>query len=153
MGFLLNERQRVQIAVYTLTDTTIAAALIDLHRKGIGVEIITDRNCTETPYSKINDLAAAGIPIYIFPHYKSKNFAALMHDKFIVFSRCALSGGPLLWTGSFNFTKSATSTNQENVVLIETPAIIAQFQRQFEIMKERCSLYVTKRYRNCRCAS
>jgi cardiolipin hydrolase len=49
-----------------------------------------------------------------------------MHHKF------AVVDGAVLVNGSFNWTRQAVLSNQENVVLTRSPALAARFQQQFE---------------------
>ncbi len=60
-----------------------------------------------------------------------------MHDKFAIF------GGKLLWTGSFNFTYDADTSNQENVLLLDDAPAIKAFEEQFTALKRKGSLPYT----------
>ena len=59
-----------------------------------------------------------------------------MHNKFAIFAQ-NVKGKALIWTGSFNWTKSAHSANQENVVVLDSADIIESFRKQFKILKQR----------------
>jgi len=66
-----------------------------------------------------------------------------MHNKFVIFS-CNVGNKTLLWTGSFNFTKSAQLRNQENVVVLDDPCIIEKYEKQFEVIKKRTGKPIMK---------
>jgi phosphatidylserine/phosphatidylglycerophosphate/cardiolipin synthase-like enzyme len=51
---------------------------------------------------------------------------AHMHHKFAIFDR------RIVVTGSFNWTRSATTENNENIVVIEDPAVVQRFSDEFE---------------------
>jgi phosphatidylserine/phosphatidylglycerophosphate/cardiolipin synthase-like enzyme len=62
----------------------------------------------------------------------------IMHHKFAVFGR-QTSKDACVWTGSFNFTKSARYNNQENAVIIAQAEVVGVFLEQFErIKQQRC---------------
>jgi phosphatidylserine/phosphatidylglycerophosphate/cardiolipin synthase-like enzyme len=63
-----------------------------------------------------------------------------MHNKFIVFES-NLFGRSILWTGSFNFTHSARLRNQENILVLDEPAIVERYRKQFAVIKTRCRQY------------
>jgi len=42
-----------------------------------------------------------------------------------------------VWTGSYNFTKSATRNNQENIVLLDSKPLIDKYAKQFSLLQER----------------
>lgn len=49
-----------------------------------------------------------------------------MHNKFAIFDK------KLLFTGSYNWTANAERFNYENAVFISDPAIINQYQKEFD---------------------
>ncbi len=53
-----------------------------------------------------------------------------MHHKFVLFEKNILDKS-LLWTGSFNFTKSANSKNQENVLIVDDAYLIQLYSNHF----------------------
>lgn len=132
------EKKSVKAAVYALMHQGVAKALIDAKERGVNVEVIVD------PFSikkrgVIHKINQAHIPIFVWSppiKYRSKDGKqikgkkSLMHDKF-----CVL-GENRVWTGSFNFTFQATSSNRENVVVLESPKVAAQYLEEFEKLKK-----------------
>ena len=60
-----------------------------------------------------------------------KNDMASMHHKFTVIDR------RVVITGSYNYTTSASRSNYENLVLLESPAAAEQFAAEFEKIKRK----------------
>ena len=67
-------------------------------------------------------LEAAGIPV------RDDLRSAFMHNKFI------LIDGHILWTGSMNLTTNDVFRNNNNVVVLDSPAAVAVYAREFEEM-------------------
>jgi phosphatidylserine/phosphatidylglycerophosphate/cardiolipin synthase-like enzyme len=89
-------------------------------------------------------MAAANLPIYVwYPQSpaklngeKQKNRKPLMHDKF-----CIL-GNKQVWTGSFNFTFAAATSNCENVIVLENANVASLYLEEFERLKKTgCMTY------------
>ena len=63
-----------------------------------------------------------------------------MHHKFIIFKNNYTNKG-LIWTGSYNFTKSARYYNQENILVLNRKGIVNRYTKQFEQIKKRSDVY------------
>ena len=66
----------------------------------------------------------------------SAHKGAIMHHKFALFDESG-SGEPVVWTGSFNFTRAASRHNEENALILRGGNLAQQFARRFATMKER----------------
>jgi mitochondrial cardiolipin hydrolase len=134
---LINSAQKkIYAAVYMITDKTIAQALIKAKNRGIDVQIITDKISKESIYGKAFFLKNGGICVRVFNPPESTynsffNNSSIMHNKF------ALIDGTL-WTGSFNWTQSASQRNQENVILTDEKDMYNKYEKQFEKLKKQC---------------
>jgi mitochondrial cardiolipin hydrolase len=134
---LINSAQKkIYAAVYMITDKTIAQALIKAKNRGIDVQIITDKISKESIYGKAFFLKSGGICVSVFNPPESTynsflNNSSIMHNKF------ALIDGTL-WTGSFNWTQSASQRNQENVILTDEKDVCNKYEKQFEKLKKQC---------------
>jgi len=132
-----SEQNSIKIAVFSFTDQSIASALLKVAANGILVEIVTDPSALHDPFGKIAELRNHNICIFIYKPIHNKSIIIdKMHNKFIVFGK-NIQDKSLLWTGSFNFTKSASSHNQENVVILDDDLLINQFNQQFNRLKQR----------------
>jgi phosphatidylserine/phosphatidylglycerophosphate/cardiolipin synthase-like enzyme len=130
------EQSSIKIAVFTLTDMQIAHELLRAHERGILVEIITDPTCLKDRFNKVTMLSQHGIPIYVYSTAHGSGLHSCMHHKFAIFEKNT-GGQRYVWTGSFNFTKSASESNQENVVVIYQDSTVQRFEEQFKKLKSR----------------
>lgn len=112
--------KNLKICVFTISDNRLRDALLDAHRRGVAVEIVTDNEKTEDIGSDIEMLGRQGIDVRI------DNSRHHMHHKF------AISDDKKMVTGSFNWTMSASKYNQENLVLLEDEYLIERFGKEFD---------------------
>ena len=138
---ICQEQEAIRIAIFMMTDKLIAQELINAHKRGITVEVVTDPAGLRDRQNKIGLLCDNNITVYVYhgQHAKVGN-SSIMHNKFTLFSSNK-NNKPLLWTGSFNFTRIACDSNQENVVILEDGALIARYKDQFSKLKKRSYLY------------
>lgn len=136
-----NEQEKISIAIFSFTDSVIVKSLESVIKRGVKVEIITDKTCLVDRYGKIDDLYHAGATIYVYnPNYYNKKKPGIMHHKFIIFKNNYTNKG-LIWTGSYNFTKSARYYNQENILVLNRKGIVNRYTKQFEQIKKRSDVY------------
>lgn len=124
-GLFRLARRSADVCVFTITDNRIADALLDAHRRGVIVRIVTDNEKSFDAGSDIQSLAAAGVPVRI----DVSEFH--MHHKFALFD------GQTVLTGSYNWTRSAAEVNEENLVVLDDPRLVRQFQTVFDGLWER----------------
>ncbi len=99
-------RASVDLAVLQLDLWSIRDALIDAHRRGVAVRVVTDSDYLDE--AEIQDLIQTGITVL------SDRREGLMHNKFVVIDRQEI------WTGSMNFTISETYRNNNNLIRIHS---------------------------------
>ena len=144
LRYIRQETEKIQIAVFLMTDQEISKALIDALNRNVSVELITDAGCLKERANKINTLCAQGCSVRIYnPSYDKKSRASLMHHKFVLFTNNL--GRSLIWTGSYNFTKTASSTNQENALILDDQKIFDIFAKQFQRLRKRSYSYGQRR--------
>lgn len=126
-GLFQSTERSADVCVYTITDDRLADALLDAHRRGIAVRIVTDNDKTFDAGSDVFRLSAAGLSIRVdtSEHH--------MHHKFVLFDR------QVLVTGSYNWTRSAAEYNEENLLVVYDPAALSAFQRLFDRLWARCT--------------
>lgn len=139
INLIKHEKKSLSIAIYTITDKEIAQSIINAYLRDIKVEIVADKSYGSSTYSKIPMLANKRIPIWIYQAPESllgenNKLNILMHNKFIIFGK-NIDNRSLVWTGSFNFTKSANSFNQENVIITDNSKVVDQFKNNFNKLK------------------
>lgn len=109
-----NARKRLLIQAYSFTSAPIAQAVVQAHRRGVEVRVILDKSQLSERYTSATFLRDAGIPVVI------DNKPAIAHNKVMVFDDEAV------FTGSFNFTRSAQERNAENGMLIRGDAAVVK---------------------------
>ena len=119
-GLLERARRTADVCVFTITDDRLAEAILDAHRRGVAVRIVTDDEKAEDLGSDIGRFEASGIAVRVdrSPYH--------MHHKFAV-----LDGATLL-TGSYNWTLSAARENEENLVVTDDLRLVSPFAATFE---------------------
>jgi len=117
---LLNDAKRyIYIPVFVITHKEFNQALINAKNRGVEIKIIVDATSAGSTYSSVKNLRANKIPV------KAENRAGKMHMKSIIID------DKYVITGSMNFTKSGESYNDENVLIIENPAMAKAFKSKF----------------------
>jgi phosphatidylserine/phosphatidylglycerophosphate/cardiolipin synthase-like enzyme len=134
IGYIKRAKKQIYAAVYMLTDKKIVDALIEAKKRNVDVQIITDITSVDSEYGKAKMLAKNKVKTYVF---KTKTPATsfrrnpLMHNKFAVIDKN-------VWTGSFNWTVSANTKNQENVICTNAKSVREKFLAYFKKLKKRC---------------
>jgi phosphatidylserine/phosphatidylglycerophosphate/cardiolipin synthase-like enzyme len=113
-------KERVDVGIFYLTHKHLAGDLIDAHLRGVKVRVILDATAAVNGYTKHELLRAAGIPV------KVENWGGKMHMK------TAMIDGRTVITGSMNFTTAGEDGNDENVVIIHSEEIAAQYGEFFD---------------------
>ena len=115
----------MDICVYTISDDQLSEEVLACHQRGIAVRVITDNEKQFDEGSDIQWLRDKGVPLSIDagPFH--------MHRKFALFD------GRLLLNGSFNWTRSATTSNEENLLVIDHPQLVAAYGREFDALWAR----------------
>jgi len=122
LKYLSSPKKTIDVCVFTITDDSAANILIDLHKKGIKVRIITDDDQSASTGSDIVTMKKAGIPI------KMDSTPYHMHNKFAVID------GVLLLNGSYNWTTTANTKNNENMIVTNNKKLVSAFSNQFEVL-------------------
>lgn len=114
-------RQSVVFAAFSFTSDPLADAMLARAAEGVSIAGVFE---AEQYYSnqgtEFDRLQTAGLDIVL------DNNPNRMHHKFIVVD------GQTVVTGSYNFSRSAEERNDENVLVIYSPEIAAQYLVEFE---------------------
>ena len=100
-----NAQEYIDIAMYSFTSEPIAEAVVRAKGRGVEIRILMDKGQSQGKYSKYQFFLDNGIAIIQDRH------AGIMHNKII------LIDGKVLFTGSYNLSKSAEEKNQENLLM------------------------------------
>ena len=124
---LLNRAKiSIDICVFTISDNNISKAIADAYQRDVKVKIISDNDKADDLGSDIYSLAKQGINIRID---QSPNH---MHHKFAIIDQKKLING------SFNWTRSASKYNQENIVVTNDSNLRGSFQKVFNKLWKDC---------------
>ena len=111
-------RQQGLVQAYVLTSRTIAASLVRAHRRGVDVRVLADqRQYIDVDGSQLDDLARAGIPVWLETRYRSAHNKVMLID--------VRSSQSVVITGSYNYSWSAQYMNAENLLVIRGHAALA----------------------------
>ncbi len=138
LGLVMSEEKKLQLAAFRLTDVDFAKELIKAHERGIEIEIVADSSGLDTRTNQIIKLHGAGIPVYVYPNpsLELTSRFSIMHNKVLICHSSGLAHGMAVWTGSFNFTKSAAVHNRENAVVIIGDKVTLSYAAEFEKLKK-----------------
>jgi phosphatidylserine/phosphatidylglycerophosphate/cardiolipin synthase-like enzyme len=120
-------QRSIHIAAFEFDLPQVAEALIAAHRRGVEVQWVTDdEHGIEADEDDVLELFAklekAGIEV------KDDGRGGLMHNKFWIFD------DQTVWTGSTNITVNGSFRNNNNVLVIDDPALAAIYEREFAEM-------------------
>ena len=122
---LLKEIQAAQKSIhfmaFSFTHDTLGAAMRDRFESGVDVQGIFEKRRVNNLYSEYNAMKNAGLPVVVDEN------KGTMHHKVIVID------GKTVITGSYNFSKSAETRNNENLLVIKgNQEIAAAYLSEFE---------------------
>ncbi|MFT7558579.1 MAG: cardiolipin hydrolase [Flavobacteriales bacterium] len=118
----------IDVCVFTIADDLISKALVQAHRRGVVLRIVTDDDKQHDMGPDIHEFKCQGIPV------ATDIGAAHMHHKFAVFDK------RFLLNGSFNWTRSASERNFENVTVTSDVNQLGVFQKEFDRLWNRFSV-------------
>lgn len=112
-------RRSADVCVFTITDDRVSASILGAHRRGVKIRLLSDNDKANDLGSDIDQLRNAGIPVAV----DTSPFH--MHHKFAIFD------DRLLLNGSFNWTRAAAASNEENILLTDDDRLIEPFRQEF----------------------
>jgi len=123
--FINAAQTSIYVAAFELNLTPIAEALIAAHERGVEVRWMTDdkyglEEDYEEGHGQFTMLQTAGIEV------RDDDRSGLMHNKFWVFD------SKTVWTGSTNITVNGVLKNNNNTIIIDSPALAAVYEQEFE---------------------
>ncbi|MBI6545840.1 MAG: hypothetical protein HY692_03540 [Cyanobacteria bacterium NC_groundwater_1444_Ag_S-0.65um_54_12] len=117
-------KKSVKFMAFAFTDKTLGQAMLDQARDRKLVEGIFERRGANSDSSRYPELKAAGLDVHMDgnPQY--------MHHKVIIIDDTTLI------TGSFNFSKAADNSNDENLVIIRNaPRLVKKYLAEYQRVK------------------
>ncbi len=120
-----NAQEYIDIAIYSFTYEPIAGAIIRAKNRGVKIRILMDRGQAQGKYSVYQFLLDNDIETIQDRH------TGIMHNKI------AIIDGRILFTGSYNWSKSAEERNQENLLeFIDEEEVIKVYQERLDYLWE-----------------
>ena len=113
-------RISVDVAIYDLNLWSLRYALINAHRRGVTVRMVTESDNMDE--QEIQDLKDAGIEVL------GDRRESLMHDKFVIIDRSEV------WTGSMNFTTGGGYLDNNNLIRLRSSKLAEDYRLEFEQM-------------------
>jgi len=122
---LAEAKSTVDICVFTITDDRLTSAVLQAHRRGVKVRIITDNDKAADLGSDAEQLLQVGIALRV------DRSEYHMHHKFAIFDKATLLNG------SYNWTRGAALNNEENFIVINHPGLVRSYLTEFEALWSR----------------
>ncbi len=117
---LVNAAQEsIFVMAFSFTSNDLAGALITRAQAGVAVSGVFDEGQAKGTGSDYENLLAAGLDVYLDGNENK------LHHKVIIID------GKIVVTGSYNFTQSAETRNDENLLIIYSPALAAKYLDEF----------------------
>jgi phosphatidylserine/phosphatidylglycerophosphate/cardiolipin synthase-like enzyme len=113
-------RLSVDVAIYDLNLWSLRDALIDAHRRGLKVRVVTESDNLDEP--EIQELREAGVSLL------GDRREGFMHHKFVVIDHLEV------WTGSMNFTTQGAYLNDNNLLRVRSSRLAEDYTVEFEEM-------------------
>lgn len=128
-------RHSIHVQAYTFSSRNIGWALGEAKKRGVHVEMLTDREqATRNEHSLVNTLHDVGIPIWFEVRY------AAAHNKVMVID--GETPDAVVVTGSYNFTFSAQARNAENLLIMRgNPALARAYLDNWRRHREEAVPY------------
>ncbi len=118
VAYVQGAKQQVHTMIYTFTEETLANALIERSWAWLKVEgVIENRGASQ---GVLPALFCARLPFRLDGNKYTMHHKVLIIDNQIVI------------TGSFNFTRAAGEVNDDNVLVIHSPAVAALYEQEFQ---------------------
>ncbi len=118
LAMIHQAKKSVHFMAYTYTDEDLASAMISRARAGLDVQgVIESRSASQ---GALATLFCAKLPV------RTDGNRYTMHHKVIIID------GQAVVTGSFNFTKAANESNDDNVIIIHNLDVAALYEQEFQ---------------------
>lgn len=121
-------QKELLIAVYAFTSDDLARVVVQAKKRGVSVQIVLDRKFdAENEKSQGKFLEGQNIPVRRISGMKPvvpEREPGLMHQKFSVIDR------KIVFTGSYNWTRSADHSNDENLLWFRNAGPLAEEYRK-----------------------
>lgn len=118
--YIQNARRNIRFLAFSYTHPDLGNAMVERMENGVTIHGVFEKVGSDTEYSEMLLLYCAGGNMR-----QDTNFAFLHHKVIIVDNRYVI-------TGSLNFSDSANTKNNENVIIIDNREIASLYLQEFE---------------------
>ena len=120
LGELSKAKHSVRMMAFSFTAPEVAEQLSALAKRGVSVRCLFDNGQAHGKYSQNKFLGRNGVAVRLAPNRSGK-----MHHKVIIID------DETVITGSYNFSRNAERSNDENILIIKNKEIAREFNREF----------------------
>jgi phosphatidylserine/phosphatidylglycerophosphate/cardiolipin synthase-like enzyme len=110
----------IRFLAFSFTDDPLAQAMIDRARAGLDVKGVFEAFGSTYSSSELRKFWCANVPV------RQDGNGSFLHHKVIVIDNS------IVMTGSLNFSANADDSNEENVIILDSPEIAALYIQEFE---------------------
>ncbi len=132
-----NAEESIRFMAFSFTHDDMGAAILNQANNGIDVAGIFELRGSETVFSKLTSLFCGNVPV------RQDGNPNTFHHKVLIIDESIVA------TGSFNFSKNADDNNDENVLIIYSPAISKLYLEEFEKRWDEAKVPVEGEDVNC----
>ncbi|KAJ8907967.1 hypothetical protein NDN08_008069 [Rhodosorus marinus] len=119
--YISSSKNTLDVCVYAFTDDRFKDALLDLHKRGVRIRVLSDETMSKVKGADAHELFVNGIQVRL----GGASSYTSMHHKF------AVVDDTILLSGSFNWTVQGSKKNYENVIITSDPRLIKTFSCEF----------------------
>jgi phosphatidylserine/phosphatidylglycerophosphate/cardiolipin synthase-like enzyme len=120
--YVRSAKSKIDFLAFSFTDDRLGAAVLERAKAGVKVRGVFETTGSETKYSEYGPMKAAGLEVY------QDGSPYVMHHKvFVIDDRITVFG-------SYNFSDNAATSNDENMLIVDDPALATSFTGEVERM-------------------
>jgi phosphatidylserine/phosphatidylglycerophosphate/cardiolipin synthase-like enzyme len=125
------KRRQLYAVLYELDDEQLQSAL---KKCGQRAHVVLGNGSVQTVGEDQNGAARSALLGHVDLHDRMTSPRALAHNKFLVL--CDDNDNPRwVWTGSQNWTRTGLCTQANNSILIDAPALAAEYRTQWDLLR------------------
>jgi phosphatidylserine/phosphatidylglycerophosphate/cardiolipin synthase-like enzyme len=121
---LSQSQQSIHFMAFSFTNDAIGNAMLARATAGVSVAGVFEKTGSETQYSEYGKMRQAKLDVL------QDGSPYVMHHKVII-----IDGRKVIF-GSFNFSNNADKDNDENLLIVDDPALAQAFEAEFQRMRE-----------------
>ncbi len=113
-------KEEILVQAFLFSNKPITEALIAAHKRGVAVKVIVDKEMQRHRHNTVPELLKARIPTFIDNKHRTA------HNKVMILDTSTVI------TGSFNFIKSAETSNAENLLVLRSFPMAKTYKENWE---------------------